>query len=170
MEQANECATPFEYGTNEMSLSGLQPLASHTVKAPRCKEACVTYECKLFSLQEIHVNDSAEDGQPADRGRPSTTLVIGEIDTIHVASQALDKDTMSVNLEQLRPVSRLGGVLYGSTNTVYPVPRKPKPSTCQVSERYRQHHLVGLDFHNTLYCIKGDAWTLGLSTISTPIA
>lgn len=26
------------------------------------------------------------------------------------------------------------------------------------------HHLVVLDFDNTLFCLKGDAWTLGLST------
>jgi flavin reductase (DIM6/NTAB) family NADH-FMN oxidoreductase RutF len=116
--KANECATPYAYGVSEMEEAGLHAVASHVVAAPRVKEAGVSFECKVKMMHDVIGYDGVT---------PGATMFVGEIVRIHVAKKALDATAKSVDLEALRPVARSGGVLYSTTNSVFPLPRGARP-------------------------------------------
>ena len=53
IEAANHCCGNFDYGEDEMELSGLTPLPSLRVAPPRVAESAVQMECKLRHTYEV---------------------------------------------------------------------------------------------------------------------
>jgi hypothetical protein len=53
VEAANHTCGDYARGVNEWELSGLTPIPSTMVKAPRVKESAVHMECKLRHVHEI---------------------------------------------------------------------------------------------------------------------
>lgn len=115
VQNANKCASVYPYGTSELDEAGLSRVGSHVVRASRVKEATVSFECKVVNFQDV----------VGYNGEVSATIVTAEVVMMHVLKEAFDEKSSSVDLEKLRPVGRLGGCLYGSSNTVYPLPRYP---------------------------------------------
>jgi flavin reductase (DIM6/NTAB) family NADH-FMN oxidoreductase RutF len=114
-EPMNHCSAAYPYGVDEMSKAGLTPVASQMVKPPRVLESPVQLECKVFGTMQV------------GSGLGSSTLVVGEILLIHIAKHVLQQEakgrTTTVDIEKLKPLSRLGGNSYGRTNDIFDVPR-----------------------------------------------
>jgi flavin reductase (DIM6/NTAB) family NADH-FMN oxidoreductase RutF len=116
VEPMHETSAEYPYGVDEMSKVGLTPLASIRVAPPRVLESPVQLECELHSMVEI-----------GEGTQGSSTLVIGRILVIHVADTAYDPATRRVRVEDLRPISRLGGAQYARTSGFFEIPRPKLP-------------------------------------------
>lgn len=57
-----------------------------------------------------------------DAGKRTATVVLGRVKRFHVRSDLID-DSLLVDTDKLQPVSRLGGITYGRTTSVYETPR-----------------------------------------------
>jgi flavin reductase (DIM6/NTAB) family NADH-FMN oxidoreductase RutF len=116
IEAANYCCGNFEYGEDEMELSGLTPLPSVKVKPPRVKESAVHMECQLRHSYEVKDNKGAVTG----------TIVIGEVVMMHVHEGVAGRSPsgkLVVSMQHYQPVSRLGGNTYARTSGMYDLPR-----------------------------------------------
>jgi len=92
--------------TSEFEVTGLTPVASERVRAPRVGESPIQFECRLE--REVALG--------------GTTFVIGEILLVHVADELLADGV--VEATKLRAVGRLGGDGY---TIVREVIREPRP-------------------------------------------
>jgi len=120
IEAANYTCLPAPPEVDELSLAGLTPEPSLVVKPPRVAEAAVQMECKL-----IHTYDLKN-----AKGEVNTTVMIGEVVMWHVHEELLDStgNNPKVNFEKYRPISRLGGNWYGSTDRIFELPRPDRPA------------------------------------------
>jgi flavin reductase (DIM6/NTAB) family NADH-FMN oxidoreductase RutF len=121
VEAANHCCGNFDYGDDEMQLSGLTPLPSVKVAPPRVAESAVQLECKLAHTYEV--KDA--------NGKVTTTIVIGRVLMVHVAEAvagASPTGKLIVDVDKLFPISRLGGNTYGRSEGLFDLPR-PDRST-----------------------------------------
>jgi flavin reductase (DIM6/NTAB) family NADH-FMN oxidoreductase RutF len=98
---------------DEMTKVGLTPLASERVRPPRVAESAVHMECEMLKTVEV-----------GDGGSGSATVVIGKVLLFHVHAAAVRGK--EILIEELRPVSRLGGTAYGLVSGVFRIPR-PAP-------------------------------------------
>lgn len=99
VRQMNETSAPFPPEVDEFNASGLTPIASALVRAPRVAEALVAYECSLVQVVEV---GGANPGAGA--------LVLGRVERIHVSYEVLNDNR--IDLDALQPVGRLGGADY----------------------------------------------------------
>ena len=119
-EAMNQCSLESSSDIDEFDLSGLTPVPSVLVKAPRVKEAPAHLECKLSQLVSI----SAEH-----------KLIIANI--VHVqADDALVGPTYRIDQEKLDAVGRMGGNSYTHTNKGIFV--MERPDTDAVLAEYRK--------------------------------
>jgi flavin reductase (DIM6/NTAB) family NADH-FMN oxidoreductase RutF len=100
-QQMNVCSGEYPAGSSEFEISGLTPVASDLVRAPRVKESRVNMECKL--VQIIDVSTRPRGG----------SLVLGEVVRFHV-DDAIMQD-FRIDAEKLRAVGRMGGNDYTRT-------------------------------------------------------
>lgn len=97
-EQMNETSASLPHGEDEFSRTGLTPLASQRVAAPRVAESPVHFECRLSQcIQLTTANGSALD----------TWLVLGEVVAIHIDESLLENGIYQTAKAQ--PVLRAGG-------------------------------------------------------------
>ena len=94
---------------DEFVLSGLTPLASETVRAPRVAESAVQMECRLREVITI----SAEPG--------GGSIVIGEVLRFHVREDLFDN--YRIHPEKLKAVGRMGGPTYCRTQDRFDMER-----------------------------------------------
>jgi len=124
-EAANHCCGNFEYGENEMQLSGLTPLPSTKVQPPRVAESAVHLECKLVHTYEVKNSNRTDT-------TTTTTIVIGKVVMIHIAEDVSARSPSGkiiVDSEKLLPISRLGGNTYGRTREMFDLPRPDRTAT-----------------------------------------
>ena len=116
VEAANHTCGNYDPGVDEMSLSGLTPLPSTRVKPPRVQESAVQMECVVKHKYEAK----------GYAGEDTATVVVGEIVMFHV-HEKVQKSTPSgsayVGLEELQPISRMGGNTYGRSREGFDMPR-----------------------------------------------
>lgn len=103
----NLTSTPAPYGTDELTMTGLTPLASELVGPPRIAEAPVAMECRLHQIVEV--------------GRAGTAIIIGTILLWHVDDGILAGDRIDV--ARLDAVGRMAGSLYTRTRDLFSLPR-----------------------------------------------
>lgn len=108
-EPMHQSSASYPYGVDEMKKVGLTPLSSVRVKPPRVAESPVQMECELHSMVEVG----------------DTTLVIGKILLVHVADTAYRNGR--VHVEELQPISRLGGDAYARVAGIFEIPRPKLP-------------------------------------------
>lgn len=99
---------------DEFQLTGLTPVPSTIVRAPRVGESPVNIECRKYQVIELG----------------ATFFVIGEILLAHVADEILTNGR--VDVEKLRPLGRLGGDGYSVVREVIHLQRprvEPRPET-----------------------------------------
>lgn len=56
-------------------------------------------------------------------GEPTTTVVLGIIQKIHVRNSVLNDDGMTIDPAKLRPIARLGGSTYARVLEGFDLPR-----------------------------------------------
>lgn len=114
----NQCSGDYPYGVDELTKVGLTPIPSVRIAPFRVKESAIQLECELYDQLQI-----GEVGAPG-----SACLVVGRILLIHVHAPAYRDGKLL--LQELRPVSRLGGISYGCVGDVFEIPRpKINPSS-----------------------------------------
>jgi flavin reductase (DIM6/NTAB) family NADH-FMN oxidoreductase RutF len=86
---------------DEFQLSGLTPVPSDLVKAPRVQESHVSMECRLFRIFEI--SDKPSGG----------SIVTGEIVRLHVDDACIDN--YRIVQEKLKAIGRMAGATYVRT-------------------------------------------------------
>ena len=107
IEAANATSINAPYGTSEWTLSGLTPAPCTEVKPSRVKEAIFSIEGKLFSTQEFESRTTP--------GKKTGVLAIIEGVKFWVREDAINEDRNIIDPGVLRPISRLGGIMYGRT-------------------------------------------------------
>ena len=100
--QANATAAEVDPEVDEFRLSGLTPIASEVVKAPRVAESPAQMECRL--LQVIYTGDKPASG----------VIVLGEVVRFHVREE-LFKD-FRIDPAGLNAVGRMAGNTWVKTN------------------------------------------------------
>lgn len=103
---ANRSAAELPPDVSEITELGLTALPSVKVKPPRIRESPIALECVLDRIVPV--------GDP-----PLTGLVLGIIVLAHVDEAVWSTETGSVDIEKLRPVSRLGGELWAPVNDAF---------------------------------------------------
>lgn len=101
-EQMVDTANAIPEGDSEFDATGLTPIPSVKVKAPRVAEVPIHFECKLNQVIEL--------------GPHRHPLVIGEVIYFHV-----DPDCMTgsyIDMEKLRPMGRLNGHYYSAPGEI----------------------------------------------------
>jgi flavin reductase (DIM6/NTAB) family NADH-FMN oxidoreductase RutF len=114
IEAANYTAINAPPGVSEWGLSGLTPEKSTVVSAPRVKESVFSIEAKL-----LH----SHDWKSKTTGNHTGTLCIVEGVYFHVREDALNDEQNIIDIDVLRPMSRLGGIMYGRTTSMLEIPR-----------------------------------------------
>lgn len=110
LEMINESSAPYPHGVSEFEKVGATSAASSLIKAPRVKEAAVSMECKLLDTLQI---GSGSVG--------SSIIIVGQIVAMHVRDDLLVNG--EIDFEKYKPLSRLGGLLYGVETQAIEKPR-----------------------------------------------
>lgn len=96
----------------------LAPVPSVRVAPPRVAGACAAFECKLTHAIPLGRGPT---------GKPSTTLVLGEVLCFSVRRDLLRKDEaghlLPIDPAQLAAVGRLGGIAYTATTDCFELAR-----------------------------------------------
>ncbi len=107
-EQMVVCSVDFPEGVSEFTEAGFTPRPSRQIKVPGIMEAPVSFECRLFSNQELPYNRS---------------LVTGEIVHLHIRDDVID-DKMHIDVDKLDLVGRMHGAgWYSTTRDRFEAPR-----------------------------------------------
>ena len=115
IEAANSCAINAPVNASEWDVSGLTPLYDcRDVKCARVKEAVFSVEGKLDFFREHHSKSS---------GRSTGCMVVIEGTRFWVREDALNEDQNLIDPAVLKPISRLGGIMYGRTTQAAEIPR-----------------------------------------------
>lgn len=130
IEAANATSINAPYGTSEWTLSGLTPAPCTEVKPSRVKEAIFSIEGKLLSTTEFESR--------ATPGKKTGVLAIIEGVKFWVREDAINEDRNIIDPGVLRPISRLGGIMYGRTVEGCELPRP------EFSEKEKEGETDGL--------------------------
>ena len=115
VEAANASSIDSEYGVSEWALTGLHPAPCKEVKCSRVKESIFSVECKLVETKEFESR--------ATPGKKTGVMAILEGLRFWVREDAINEDRSLVDPNVLRPMSRLGGIMYGRTVDGFEIPR-----------------------------------------------
>ncbi|MDY1036309.1 flavin reductase family protein [Lelliottia sp. CFBP8978] len=94
----NESSASLAHDKDEFLFSGLTPVASQLVKAPRVAESPVNFECRLSQCIQL----TGADGTPIE-----TWLVLGEVVGIHIRETLLEEGIYQT--AKANPILRAGG-------------------------------------------------------------
>ncbi len=94
-DQVNLCSQEIPYGEDEFKLSGLTPLKSKTIRAPRMAESPIQFECILRDILSY--------GNTIGSG----SLITGEVKLIHIDETLYDQGRISTDL--FNPIGRGAG-------------------------------------------------------------
>lgn len=97
-EAMNQSCAAVAPEMDEFALSGLTPVASKVIAAPRVLESPVSFECKVTQIIQL---------QGADKAPVPTWLVLGEVVAVHIA-RALLVDGI-YDTAAAEPIMRGGG-------------------------------------------------------------
>ncbi|EWC44777.1 hypothetical protein DRE_06415 [Drechslerella stenobrocha 248] len=116
IEAANYTAINAPLGVSEFDLSGLTPLPSSKVKPPHVAESAFSIEAKLVSHHPWYSPTT---------GKNTGVTIFAEGVNFHIREDMwLEGNEGSiVDIAKLKPVSRLGGIMYGRTTEGHELPR-----------------------------------------------
>lgn len=115
IEAANAAAIDAPYGMSEWNLTGLTPASCTEVKADRVWESLFSIEGKLLEIKDFESKFT--------KGVRSGSMAIIEGVRFWVREDAFSEDGASINPAVLRPISRLGGMMYGRLTQGFEIPR-----------------------------------------------
>ncbi|KAK6344124.1 hypothetical protein TWF696_007769 [Orbilia brochopaga] len=116
LEAANYTSIDAPHGTSEFALSGLTPLPSSKVKPPHVAESA-------FSIEAILV--SHHPWFSPRTGKNTAVTIFAQGVNFHVREDMWvpGNEGSLVDIAKLKPVSRLGGIMYGRTTGGCEIPR-----------------------------------------------
>jgi flavin reductase (DIM6/NTAB) family NADH-FMN oxidoreductase RutF len=94
-EKVNLTSTELPYGENEFTFSGLTPIDSEKIKAPRVKESLIHFECVY--KDRLHYGDEPGCGQ----------IMTGEVVKVHIDESLYENGR--INTSKLQPIGRGAG-------------------------------------------------------------
>ncbi len=100
-EKMNLTSGEYPHGSDEFEISGLTPIPSDLVRAPRVAESPVNMECRV--MQIIDISDRPFGG----------SLILGEVIRFHVAGEIVQN--YRVDPAKLLAIGRMGGNEYART-------------------------------------------------------
>ncbi len=106
-EQTERSSEDLPPESDEFTFTGLTPVPSVLVNPPRVAECPLSLECRLF--QSIPIGES------------SSTLVLGEVVSIHADEKILTEGLPDP--EKLLPLGRLGGGAYAGLGNLIHIPK-----------------------------------------------
>ncbi|KAK6369718.1 hypothetical protein LTS17_009168 [Exophiala oligosperma] len=115
VEAANAAAIDAPYGMSEWSLTGLTPAACTDVKADRVAESIFSVEGKVLEIRDFESR--------LTKNTKSGSMAIIEGVRFWVREDALTDDHSSIDPAILRPISRLGGMVYARVMQGFEIPR-----------------------------------------------
>ena len=115
IEAANAAAIDAPYGISEWQLTGLTPASCAEVKANRVLESIFSIEGKLLEVKDFESKFA--------KGVKSGSMAIIEGVRFWVREDALTEDQRSIDPAVLRPVARLGGIVYGRVTNAFEILR-----------------------------------------------
>jgi len=110
-EPMNIAAGEFPPEISEFDQSGLTPVPSVLVRAPRVQESLVNFECRLREI--VHVGEAKGAG----------SLILGEVVQIHVDDR-IHRDG-KIDTQALAPIGRLAAAEYVRVTDVFEM-KRPK--------------------------------------------
>jgi flavin reductase (DIM6/NTAB) family NADH-FMN oxidoreductase RutF len=122
VEAANATAIDAPYGISEWQLTGLTPAPCAEVKANRVLESIFSIEGKLHEVKDFESKFT--------KGVRSGSMAMIEGVRFWIREDALSEDQSSVDPAVLRPVARLGGIMYGRVTQGFELTR-PKYAECE---------------------------------------
>ncbi|KAL4859768.1 hypothetical protein ACK3TF_000057 [Chlorella vulgaris] len=160
VEAANHCCGNFDYGEDEMELSGLTPLPHDNERSAESQcavagrgcmmtwkpPAHTSLDCNSTSCDHVkprRVKESAVQMECVLRtthevkdssGTVTCVIVIGEVVLMHVHEGVAGKSPsgkLIVDINKYRPISRLGGNTYGRVAGLFDLPRPDRGPTQQ---------------------------------------
>jgi len=115
IEAANYCSLNAPAGISEWGFAGLHPAKSSVVKPDRVKEA-------VFSIEAVLVETREWESKAVPRKKTGVMAVVEGV-KFWVREDALDETGLLIKPEVLRPVCRLGGIMYGRVTELFELPR-----------------------------------------------
>jgi flavin reductase (DIM6/NTAB) family NADH-FMN oxidoreductase RutF len=100
-QQMNICSAEVAPDVDEFETSGLTPIPSDMVRAPRVAESHINMECRLVQIVEVSAKPLGG------------SVVIGEVLRFHI-DDALVED-FRIDPDKLHPIGRMGGPSYTRT-------------------------------------------------------
>jgi flavin reductase (DIM6/NTAB) family NADH-FMN oxidoreductase RutF len=100
-QKMNLCAGDYPPEVDEFEISGLTPIASDIVKAPRVAESHINMECRL--LYTISMSNLVNGGN----------LVLGEVVRFHIDDAYFSN--FRIDQDKLRAIGRMAGYTYTRT-------------------------------------------------------
>ncbi|KAF3916765.1 hypothetical protein ABW20_dc0107833 [Dactylellina cionopaga] len=127
LEAANYTSINAPLGVSEFALSGLTPHPSTKVKPPHVAESAFSVECKLVSHHPW---------QSPATGKTTGVTIFAQGLNFHVREDVWEEGNEGsiVDIGKLRPVSRLGGIMYGRTTGGAELPRADYDKEMQKEE------------------------------------
>ncbi|KEF55080.1 uncharacterized protein A1O9_08733 [Exophiala aquamarina CBS 119918] len=128
IEAANAAAIDVPYGMSEWQLTGLTPARCGQVKVDRVAESIFSIEGNVLEIKDFE--------SKFEKGVKSGSMAIIEGVRFWVREDALSEDQATIDPAVLRPVARLGGIMYGRVTQAFEIPR-PRYADCkeQISKR-----------------------------------
>ena len=116
IEAVNATSIDAPYGVSEWEVSGLHEAPTKTVKSSRVQESVFSTEGKVVDIKEFedHV-------QP---GMSIASLVLVKATRFWVQEDAVNAELSHLDLNKLRPLGQLGGILYGRVTSTFEQPRR----------------------------------------------
>jgi flavin reductase (DIM6/NTAB) family NADH-FMN oxidoreductase RutF len=103
-------AEPLAFGESEFALTGLTPVPSSVITAPRVGESPVAFECRTTHVVRL--------GPGLPHGG---NVVIGEVVHVFVADDVID-ERYHIDPDKLAAIGRMGGIGYVSTRDRFEIP------------------------------------------------
>lgn len=107
VNEMNETSQDFDYGVDELKISGLTEIPSQVVKPPSIQESPVHLECYLDQIIEV--------------GSSPHSLIIGEVKVITLEDELYHNGRL--NMKKLQVVGRMGGRYYVKSDSLFELER-----------------------------------------------
>ena len=101
------CATDFPPGISETDALGLRLVPSVDVSPPRIERSPFALECRTRQLLNFSEHRA---------------VVIGEVISVYVRDDVVDRETFRIDISRYRPIGRLFGSMYCKTSTIVSCP------------------------------------------------
>lgn len=109
----NDSSKAYPPHVSEVEVLKIDTVKSDLVKPPRIKESPIQLECKKINIFQI--------GEPKTVG--SSNIIVGEILKAHFLEEVYNPETGYIDITKVKPVSRLGGLLYAKLGTTFELKR-----------------------------------------------